>query len=399
MFQFVLAKIDALMRAAHDNYGVDPVVFLVIYLAAVPVFYYSLFRMLRALAEQLRNEAVVWSIVFLCAIVAPFLYVLVFGRNLPWWVYGVIASLIGQGVLSLAVIPGGSPRPARNDEPPALQLPDQYGGLDERRRDRLNSHGAIHSGCGRHYPGAQKERAGGGPPRKATEFKIPQASDEMGGDKMFRRCLLHAAVVLSLAAAYAFGQAVPVFNASGLVKLGDTMRYGSYEVIKIGDGIYQLKDSGDPRAQKGGLIGIDMYLICGTTKALLIDLGNNYIDGYAGDAILPRKNAAEELRAVVDGLIGKLPLEIAITHAHPDHDGMTGAFLDRKTVIWMPKGEDLEAPRKQHKIDPAVYTTFDHQTKTFDLGGGRVVKPLLVRGHSNGCTVYLLPSEMMLFTR
>jgi glyoxylase-like metal-dependent hydrolase (beta-lactamase superfamily II) len=215
---------------------------------------------------------------------------------------------------------------------------------------------------------------------------------------MLRRCLVHAAVVLGLASASAIGQAAAAFDAAGLVKLGDTVRYGSYEVIKIGDKTYQLKDSGDPRAQKGGLIGTDMYLICGTTKALLVDLGNNYIDGYAGDAILPRKNAAEELRALVDGLIGKLPLEVAITHAHPDHDGMTGAFLDKKTIIWMPKGEDLEAPRKQHNVDPAVYTTFDHQTKTFDLGGGRVLKPLLVRGHSNGCTVYLLPSEMILFT-
>jgi len=71
---------------------------------------------------------------------------------------------------------------------------------------------------------------------------------------------------------------------------------------------------------------------------------------------------------------------------------MTRAFIDRKVTIWMPKGEDLEAPRKQHgNIDPSVYTVFDHATKTFDLGGGRVVKPLLVRGHSNGCTAYLLP--------
>jgi glyoxylase-like metal-dependent hydrolase (beta-lactamase superfamily II) len=215
---------------------------------------------------------------------------------------------------------------------------------------------------------------------------------------MFCRCLLHAALVLSLASASASGQDVPAFDASGLVRLGDAVRYGSYEVIKIGDRIHQLKDSGDPRAQKGGLIGTDMYLIGGTTKALLVDLGNNYIDGYSGDAILPRKNAAEELRAVVNGLVGTLPLEIAITHAHPDHDGMTRAFLDTKTIIWMPEGEDLEATRKQHNIDPAVYTAFDHRTKTFDLGGGRVVKPLLVRGHSNGCTVYLLPSEMMLFT-
>jgi glyoxylase-like metal-dependent hydrolase (beta-lactamase superfamily II) len=217
---------------------------------------------------------------------------------------------------------------------------------------------------------------------------------------MFRRGLLFNSFLFlfMLAAPCVAGQVAPAFNASGLVKIGDSVKYGSYEVMKIGDRIYQLKDGGDPKAKGGGLVGVDMYLICGTSKALLIDLGNNYIDGYAGDEIPPRKNAGPELRAVVNGLIGKLPLEIAITHAHPDHDGMTGAFLDKKIVIWMPKGEDLSAPKTQHKINPAVYMVFDQETKTFDLGGDRVVRPLMVRGHSNGCSVYLLPSEMMLFS-
>jgi hypothetical protein len=26
-----------------------------------------------------------------------------FGRNLPWWVYGIIAVLVGQGVYSLVM--------------------------------------------------------------------------------------------------------------------------------------------------------------------------------------------------------------------------------------------------------------------------------------------------------
>ncbi len=103
MIRYVLAWVEALMRSARDNYSVDPVVFLVIYLAAAPVFYYSLFRTIRALARRRGNEAVVWSSVFLCAVVAPFLYVLFFGRNLPWWVYTAIALLIAQSVLSMAM--------------------------------------------------------------------------------------------------------------------------------------------------------------------------------------------------------------------------------------------------------------------------------------------------------
>ena len=98
----VLGEIRTLMQSARDNYDVDPVVFIVIYLASVPFFYYSIFRMVRALAKRLGNEILVWSTIFLAATAAPFLYVLFFGRNLPWWVYVLIALLIGQGAFSLA---------------------------------------------------------------------------------------------------------------------------------------------------------------------------------------------------------------------------------------------------------------------------------------------------------
>jgi fatty acid desaturase len=97
----VLGEIRQMMQAARVNYCVDPVIFIVIYLFSVPFFYYSIFRMVRALARKRGNEIMVWSIVFLAATAAPFLYVLFFGRNLPWWVYVVIALLIGQGVYSL----------------------------------------------------------------------------------------------------------------------------------------------------------------------------------------------------------------------------------------------------------------------------------------------------------
>jgi len=97
----VLGWIRELMRAARENYGVDPAVFLIFYLASAPVFYFSIFRMVRALARKLPNEITLWSMVFLAATAAPFLYVLLFGRNLPWWIYAVIGLLIAQGVYSL----------------------------------------------------------------------------------------------------------------------------------------------------------------------------------------------------------------------------------------------------------------------------------------------------------
>lgn len=97
----VLGSIQGMMRAARDDYSVDPVVFIVIYLVSAPFFYYSIFRMVRALARRQQQGIIAWSMVFLGATAAPFLYVLFFGRNLPWWVYVVIGLLIGQGVYSL----------------------------------------------------------------------------------------------------------------------------------------------------------------------------------------------------------------------------------------------------------------------------------------------------------
>jgi hypothetical protein len=101
MIEYLISQIAGLLRVARDDYRVNPVVFLVIYLACVPVFYYSLFRTFQSLAKKLGKEVMLWSAVFLCANIAPFIYVIFFGRNIPWWVYGIIAILIGQGVLSL----------------------------------------------------------------------------------------------------------------------------------------------------------------------------------------------------------------------------------------------------------------------------------------------------------
>ena len=101
MIEYLVSKFHAIMQQAVDRYEVNPAIFLVIYLISVPFFYYSLVRMMRAIARKRGNEVMIWSMIFLCSIVAPFIYVLFFGRNLPWWVYAIIALLIGQGIFSL----------------------------------------------------------------------------------------------------------------------------------------------------------------------------------------------------------------------------------------------------------------------------------------------------------
>jgi hypothetical protein len=99
----IIATIQELMRTAREVYGVNPIIFLAIYFGCAPIFYYSLYRTLRAAAAKQGNQVMLWSAIFLGSNVAPFVYVFLFGHNIPWWVYAVIAVLVGQGVLTLAL--------------------------------------------------------------------------------------------------------------------------------------------------------------------------------------------------------------------------------------------------------------------------------------------------------
>jgi hypothetical protein len=101
MIEYILSQINAIAKAAHDTYGVNPIIFVIIYLGCTPIFYYSLFQTIRAVAKRLGNKIMLWSAIFLCVTIAPYVYVLLFGKNIPWWVYGIIGLVVGQAVLSL----------------------------------------------------------------------------------------------------------------------------------------------------------------------------------------------------------------------------------------------------------------------------------------------------------
>lgn len=96
-----IGKIVELMQISRETYHVNPIVFLAIYFGSGPVFYYALYRVVRAIAKALRRELGLWSSVFLGSTAAPFGYVLLFGRGLPWWAYFVITLVVVQAVIAL----------------------------------------------------------------------------------------------------------------------------------------------------------------------------------------------------------------------------------------------------------------------------------------------------------
>ena len=80
-----------------EQYGVDPVVYAVLYVGAAPLLFVSLGWLIRSTR---RHESVlgpaVASVFFFSV---PTLYLIIAGRELPAWVYAVLAVLAGIGAV------------------------------------------------------------------------------------------------------------------------------------------------------------------------------------------------------------------------------------------------------------------------------------------------------------
>jgi len=79
-----------------ESYGVDPVVFGVIYVVAIPFFLISVAWLVRALRnrQSIVAPATCSSFFFL----SSYLYVLAVGENMPTWVYVVIGVMVAYGI-------------------------------------------------------------------------------------------------------------------------------------------------------------------------------------------------------------------------------------------------------------------------------------------------------------
>ena len=80
------------------EYGVDPVVFGAVYVAAIPLFALSVEWLVRRVR---RGESPV--VPTLCAgasFVSAYVYLLAGGMNVPWWVYVAVVALVAGGAWS-----------------------------------------------------------------------------------------------------------------------------------------------------------------------------------------------------------------------------------------------------------------------------------------------------------
>ncbi|MDR1136280.1 MAG: MBL fold metallo-hydrolase [Clostridiales Family XIII bacterium] len=143
--------------------------------------------------------------------------------------------------------------------------------------------------------------------------------------------------------------------------------WDKYVKEEIEPGVWRIQDA------DGFVTNEDMYLFVGDDKATLFDTGMG-----EGD-----------LRAFVEGLTGSKPIEVVVTHAHPDHIGKLSQFADCK-VYW-PENEvvpaSLDASKFVYVQDGGVITgpKFGETPINFEA--------IEVVGHTNGSMCYLYDNK------
>jgi len=89
------------LAVVQERYAVKPWVFLALYLGTVPPGWYAVWRMAVALRQGNRAALRRWALFLGAMVVIPYAYVLIAGRNLPWWIYPVVLAMVALSAWEL----------------------------------------------------------------------------------------------------------------------------------------------------------------------------------------------------------------------------------------------------------------------------------------------------------
>lgn len=81
-----------------ENYGVNPLIFGAIYVGAIPFFSLSIAWLVKNYRQKKSIVLPLMSAMF--CFISAYLYLLIAGKNVPFWVYGILILLIVFGAYS-----------------------------------------------------------------------------------------------------------------------------------------------------------------------------------------------------------------------------------------------------------------------------------------------------------
>lgn len=144
-------------------------------------------------------------------------------------------------------------------------------------------------------------------------------------------------------------------------------------ITKLRDRIYKFNENGPD-------MNVDAFLVIGKNKGILID------------GLMDAKGVLKEARKLTD-----LPLEMIITHGHPDHAG-NGAkeFIDAGCTVSIMK-EDLGLLPDFQLDYPENAFHFIKDGDSFDLGEISL-QVMALAGHTPGSCVLYCPEKNLMFS-
>ena len=90
---FEIAKLW-LLGLGHQ-YGVDPLIFGGIYVGATPLFTLSIVWLVRNYRKE--KSILLPSLLSVFFFISAYLYLIIEGENVPWWIYGLVLLMISYG--------------------------------------------------------------------------------------------------------------------------------------------------------------------------------------------------------------------------------------------------------------------------------------------------------------
>jgi O-antigen/teichoic acid export membrane protein len=80
------------------EYGVNPLIFGAIYVGAIPFFSFSIGWLIRNYRQG--KSIVLPALSAMFFFISAYIYLIFAGKNVPWWVYGVVVLLVVIGAYS-----------------------------------------------------------------------------------------------------------------------------------------------------------------------------------------------------------------------------------------------------------------------------------------------------------
>jgi len=81
-----------------ENYGVNPLIFGAIYVGAIPFFSFCIGWLIRNYRKG--KSIVLPSLLAMCFFISAYVYLIIAGKNVPFWVYVFLIAMIIYGAWS-----------------------------------------------------------------------------------------------------------------------------------------------------------------------------------------------------------------------------------------------------------------------------------------------------------